>query len=87
MQYSLKCPKGVLLKEVKPVTILEAYALVVKLAYHVSLSRRRSPVRIRSGAPKKYTHPSGGCISLGNHLNQPDKPWRKTPFKGLFSTG
>ena len=26
--------------------------LVVKLAYHASLSRRRSPVRIRSGPPK-----------------------------------
>lgn len=29
--------------------------LVVKLAYHVSLSRRRSPVRIRSGPPAIYT--------------------------------
>ncbi len=28
--------------------------LVVKLAYHVSLSRRRSPVRIRSGPPRYY---------------------------------
>ena len=27
----------------------------MKLAYHASLSRRRSPVRIRSGAPRKYT--------------------------------
>ena len=32
-------------------TIDLAYALVVKMAYHVSLSRRRSPVRIRSSAP------------------------------------
>lgn len=30
--------------------------LVVKLAYHASLSRRRSPVRIRSGPPRnKFT--------------------------------
>ena len=27
------------------------FAPVVKLVYHASLSRRRSPVRIRSGAP------------------------------------
>ena len=39
-------------------TIDLAYALVVKMAYHVSLSRRRSPVRIRSSAPVLDTiHP------------------------------
>ncbi len=50
-------------------TIDLAYALVVKMAYHVSLSRRRSPVRIRSSAPVLDTiipscSASSGCFYL-----------------------
>ena len=38
--------------KIKAARIPRVSAPVVKLAYHASLSRRRSPVRIRSGAPK-----------------------------------
>jgi hypothetical protein len=39
--------------------------LVVKLAYHASLSRRRSPVRIRSGPPELQSPLySSGCFNF-----------------------
>ncbi len=37
----------------KLISLHRRRGLVVKLAYHASLSRRRSPVRIRSGPPVK----------------------------------
>ena len=37
--------------KIDTITQVNVHGLVVKLAYHASLSRRRSPVRIRSGPP------------------------------------
>ena len=42
----------------------------MKLAYHVSLSRRRSPVRIRSGPPRNYDRrPSGLLFSFKQYID------------------
>ncbi len=44
--------------------------LVVKLAYHVSLSRRRSPVRIRSGPPEiKKSSVRMAVLFMGEFMN------------------